>query len=142
MKSIEKAIIITLCIVALLIAAGCSNNAGNKSNFDLSLFNINGIYAGYDDLTKEEQEQFLVDAANNGFAIGIDKSGRLTLTKDEKTYFLGKSNKDDTEKEKVETTTENGTTTVGRITTFNTAAAPSTALLEDLCIDEEIMGNE
>ena len=148
MKLFKKSmLIITAFAFAALLAVGCAKGTDNKSSFDLSLFNAKGIYSGYDDLSKEEQEKFLVDAANEGYQVGIDEAGRLTLSKDNKTYVLGKSKQSETTDENTSNTSSTAESTgeqestTENITTTQSRTQPSVESEGDLFIDEEIMGN-
>ena len=60
--------------------------------FSTRVFDENGIYADYDNLSTEDKEEFLFQAQEEGYTLGIDREGRLTLHKDGKTYVLGTGN--------------------------------------------------
>lgn len=78
-------IFLTIAFCFMLCACG--------KGFSERLFKDDGIYQEYDQLSKEEQEEFLSDAAREGYVVGFDIEGRLTLTKDGKTLVLGESKK-------------------------------------------------
>ncbi|MBR5273373.1 MAG: hypothetical protein IKU25_08310 [Clostridia bacterium] len=59
--------------------------------FSTKVFDENGIYEQYDELSAQDKEKFLFEAAEEGYVVGIDGEGRITLTKDGKTYALGTS---------------------------------------------------
>lgn len=79
--------------IIFLAVAFCFMLCACGKGFSERRFKGDGIYQEYDQLTKEEQEQFLSEAVQKGYNLGIDDEGRVTLTKDGKTYILGESKK-------------------------------------------------
>lgn len=76
-------------VLAILIM--CLAFCGCGKTFSTKVFDENGIYADYSNLSVEEQEKFLAEAVEEGYSIGMDNEGRVTLRKDGKTYVLGES---------------------------------------------------
>lgn len=83
----KKMGIIFLAIVFCFMLCACGKG------FSERLFKDDGIYQEYDQLSKEEQEEFLREASKKGYAVSFDTEGRLILTKDGKTLVLGESKK-------------------------------------------------
>ena len=69
--------------------AGCAGE-DNTVHWSKELFNQNGIYAAYDDLSGEEKENLLAQAQQEGYTIGLSEDGRITLTKDDEILTLGR----------------------------------------------------
>jgi hypothetical protein len=88
----KKIIIMLMAIVMCFSLCACdlSDLFGGKG-FSESHFEGDGIYQEYDDLTEEEREQYLSEAVEQGYSVGFDAEGRITLTKDGKTLVLGRS---------------------------------------------------
>ena len=80
----KLALILAIVFVCLAFCA-CGKT------FSTKVFDENGIYAEYSSLSAEEQEKFLSEAEEEGYALGMDNEGRITLKKDGKTYVLGES---------------------------------------------------
>ncbi len=83
----KKMGIIFLAIALCFMLCACGKG------FSERLFKDDGIYQEYDQLSKEEQEQFLREASKKGYVVSFDTEGRLILTKDGKTLVLGESKK-------------------------------------------------
>ena len=76
------ALILTILLMCISLCA-CGNG------FSTDVFDENGIYAQFDTLSAEDKEEFLAQAQEAGYALGIDREGRITLQKDGKTFVLG-----------------------------------------------------
>lgn len=83
----KKLVALALAFVMCLALCACGKMFSEK------LFDGDGIYQEYDSLPDEEKEQFLNEATKDGYAVGFDSEGRITLTKDGKTFVLGESKK-------------------------------------------------
>ena len=80
------AILVLVCIMCLGLCA-CGKVFSEK------LFDGDGIYQEYDSLSEDAKEQLLTEATEDGYMIGFDSEGRITLKKDGKTFVLGESKK-------------------------------------------------
>ena len=82
-----------LSIAALFLSAfvGCSDSDKQPPLWSRDLFNSNGIYANYDELSAEDKEKFLSEAQGEGYSLGMSEDGRVTLEKDGDTLILGRS---------------------------------------------------
>lgn len=89
----KKIIIMLMAIVMCFSLCACDlSDLFNSKGFSEDLFEGDGIYQEYDDLTDDEKEKFLTEATQEeGYVAGFDAEGRLTLTKDGKTLVLGRS---------------------------------------------------
>lgn len=81
----KKIAIIALVGVLCFMLCACGKTFSEK------LFEGDGIYQEFDVISPEEREQFLKEAAEEGYTVGFDNEGRLTLKKDGKTLVLGES---------------------------------------------------
>ncbi len=81
-----------IILIALLIVLSISLCACGKL-FSEKLFDGDGIYQEYDALSDSEKEQFMNEATEDGYTVGFDTEGRITLIKDGKTLVLGESKK-------------------------------------------------
>lgn len=79
-----------IAIIAL-IGAMCLTLCACGKTFSEKLFEGDGIYQEYDGLSDEAKEKFLSEATEDGYAVGFDAEGRITLSKDGKTLVLGES---------------------------------------------------
>lgn len=88
----KKIIIMLMAIAMCLSLCACDlSDLFNSKGFSEDLFEGDGIYQEYDDLTEEDREQFLTEATQEGYTVGFDVEGRITLTKDGNTLVLGRS---------------------------------------------------
>ena len=79
-------------IIAILLAlVTCFSLCACGKLFSENLFEGDGIYQEFDSLPESQREQLLSEAAAEGYAIGFDHEGRITLKKDGKTFVLGES---------------------------------------------------
>ena len=81
-----------IIFIVLTIALSVSLCACGKL-FSEKLFKGDGIYQEYDSLSDSEKEQFMNEATQDGYTVGFDAEGRITLIKDGKTLVLGHSKK-------------------------------------------------
>lgn len=81
----KKIIIAILALVMCLALCGCGKAFSEK------LFEGDGIYQEFDSLPESEREMILSEAVEDGYALGFDVEGRITLTKDGKCFVLGES---------------------------------------------------
>lgn len=75
----------------LLVLVMCLALCSCGKLFSESLFEGDGIYQEFDSLPESEREEFLSQAAEEGYTVGFDTEGRITLKKDGKTLVLGES---------------------------------------------------
>jgi len=78
---------VLLSIVMSLTLCACGKGFSEK------LFEGDGIYQEFDSLPENEREEFLSEAVKEGYTVGFDEEGRITLAKDGKTLVLGESRK-------------------------------------------------
>lgn len=83
----KKIMSILLMIVMCLVLCSCGKVFSEK------LFEGDGIYQEFDSLPESEREQLLSEAVKEGYTVGFDAEGRITLIKDGKTLVLGESRK-------------------------------------------------
>ena len=83
----KKIMLILLTLVMCFAFCACGKGFSEK------LFEGDGIYQEFDSLPESEREQFLSEAVREGYTVGFDAEGRITLVKDGKTLVLGESRK-------------------------------------------------
>lgn len=83
----KKIMLILLALVMCFALCSCGKGFSEK------LFEGDGIYQEFDTLPESEREQFLSEAVKEGYTLGFDIEGRITLVKDGKTLVLGESRK-------------------------------------------------
>lgn len=79
-----------IAIIAL-IGVMCLSLCACGKVFSEKLFEGDGIYQEFDGLSEETRERLISEATKDGYTLGFDTEGRLTLSKDGKTFVLGES---------------------------------------------------